>query len=164
MNSCEYESIYTQWWHPYFLERFCANYVLLSFSTCIMFVIVQTPHRVTFFSVPLWKLWRLLGVDIYIYIIYTGIIVIIILLILVFLLLFIINFIIIKYVLFVKLCEDKNTSVSITELTNYSLLSCFKRDYWERNKGSLEIRKWIYSRVKWEYFKCFEIKDGIKSV
>ena len=49
--------------------------------------------------------------------IFIGIIVVIILLSLVFLILFIINFIIIKYVLFVKLCEDKNTSVSIIELT-----------------------------------------------
>ena len=128
---------------------FCANYVLLSFITFIMFVIVQTPHRVTFFTVPLWKLWRLLGVG------YLYLLALLLLLFFwfKFLLLFIITFIIIKYVLFVKLCEDKNTSVSITELTNYSLLSCCKRDYWERNKGSLEIRKWIYSRVKWGIFQ-----------
>ena len=152
MKSCEYEYEYSMMTsrRPW---TFCVNYVLLSFITFIMLVIVQTPHRVTFFTVQLWKLWRLLGVDIYIYWHYCY-----------YHSFDFSFFIIIKYVLFVKLCEDKNPSVSITELTNYSLLSCCKRDYWEINKGSLEIRKWIYSRVKWEYFKCFEIKDGIKSV
>ena len=97
--------------------------------------------------------------------IFTGIIVIIILLILVFLLSLIINFNIIKYVLFVKLCEDKNTSVSITELTKTILYYLALKGITEKEiKAAWKSGNEYKAGLNGEYFKCFEIKYGIKSV
>ena len=66
--------------------------------------------------------------------------------------------------MFVKLCEDKNTSVSITELTNYSYYLAVKGITEKEIKAAWKSGNEYIAGLNGEYFKCFEIKDGIKSV